>query len=87
LGPSFDRARNRDALNPIGRHFLETLTGKKRGCQAAGSRSGSIQAYVLPSSGVPIEDEQIPTQPIHHRLHHSKHGAVEESAVTRAGQD
>ena len=88
LTPSFNRARNGYAMNAVLRHRRDSLLLQKINRQAARCPAAGVQAVQFPALRVPINQEEIAANAVHHRLGDTEHsigcnGRVNRRAPTR----
>src|SRR5213080_2253137 len=73
LTPSFNRARNGYAMNAVLRHRRDSLLLQKINRQAARCPAAGVQAVQFPALRVPINQEEIAANAVHHRLGDTEH--------------
>src|SRR5580704_19062281 len=83
LAPSFNRARDGDAVNPVLGHrrnavFCQKLDGKSTWRPAA-----RIQAVEFASLRLPVNEKQITADSVVHRLGDAEHGIGSNRSVDR----
>src|SRR2546429_10000259 len=88
LPPSYNRARNVYAMNAVLSHRRDSLLLQKINRQAARRPAAGIQAVEFPALRVPINQEEIAPNAVHHRLGDTEHsigcnGRVNRRAPTR----
>src|SRR5438876_1092134 len=88
LTPSFNRARNGYAMNTVLRHGRNSLLFREINRQAARRPAARIKAVEFAALRVPINQEEIAANAVHHRLGDTEHsigcnGRVNRRAPTR----
>ena len=83
LTPSFHRARDGYAMNPILWHGRNPLLLEKISRQAARRPSAGIQAVKFPALGFPINEEEIAADSVHHGLSDAEHRIGRDSRINR----
>jgi hypothetical protein len=64
---------NRHAIDSAYRHFTNAVTGRKRGSKRPRSRAECVDACKLAGFRVPIDDEAVAPEPVHHGFDHAKY--------------
>ncbi len=83
LAPSFHHARHCDGLNTVLRHGGNSLLGQKFNGQLAWREPAGVESVKFAGLRVPIEQEEVAANSIHHGLGHAEHRVRRDSGVHR----
>src|SRR5436190_20946116 len=74
LAPAFHRARNGDTMDSVARHGCGSVLSKKLDGQFLWRPPARIQAIELAGLCLPVNEEKITADAVHHWLGNTKHG-------------
>ena len=83
LAPSFDGAGHRDAVDAVLRHGSDTLLFEVLDRKLARRPSAGIEAVQFAALGIPVKEEEVTANAVHHGLGDTQHGVGSDCGVHR----
>src|SRR5262245_36435426 len=81
LGPTVDRSWHGDGVDADRWHFLDLLFRENRRRESFWCGTGRVETDIFAGFGVPIKDEQVAADSIHHGFNEPKDGVGRDCGV------